>query len=269
MSNFLTGLVRRGAGLPLPVTIRPASGPQPMPASVTVSPHVREPTPKENQAESPVSSESAMNTEIKNLNCAGPAPAIPWPESTPSDAVEVASLQPRMERAMAPQPVAPSRAVSSTFGVSESRPVSRHTGMDEKPSPVEPSSTHVRPVPEVPETAVPVRSVREGSPPRQTPRDAPAPQAAVRQDAARSVVPHPAPKPERLAVGQSPLPAASAPAIASRGTTPEKRTIQVKIGKVEIRSSQPAPVVRTTRPPSTGGFDDFKLARNYLDRSLR
>src|ERR1019366_1862060 len=34
MSNFVTGLVRRGAGLPQPVSIRPALGPAQMPASL-------------------------------------------------------------------------------------------------------------------------------------------------------------------------------------------------------------------------------------------
>jgi hypothetical protein len=270
VSNFLTGLVRRGAGLPLPVTILPAHGPQQIPASVTVSSQVRELAPEENQAESPVSNRSVMNTEIKKADSAGPPLAIQLPERAPSDVVEVTALHPRMERPIAPQPVAPSPDVSATFAVLERRPVSRRAGMYEKPSPAEPISTQIRPAPEAPEILPPSRAVREGSPPLQPPRRAQESQAAVRQDAARSVVPlRPVPKQEQLPVARPSQPAASAAAIASRGATPEKRSIQVKIGKVEIRSSQPAPVVRTTRPPSTGGFDDFKLARNYLDRNPR
>jgi len=50
----------------------------------------------------------------------------------------------------------------------------------------------------------------------------------------------------------------------------ESRSIQVKIGRVEIRSSQPAlAVARTPRPSGTSGFEDLRMARIYLDRSAR
>src|SRR5262249_21943488 len=53
-------------------------------------------------------------------------------------------------------------------------------------------------------------------------------------------------------------------------TPSESRSIQVKIGRVEIRSSQPAlPVVRTPRTAGTSGFEDLRLARTYLDRGAR
>jgi hypothetical protein len=260
MSNFLTGLVRRGAGLPLPASIRPAAGPQQIAASVPVSPQVLEPTAKENPAESLVSSGSAMNTEIRKADFAGPSPAIQWPERTLSHAVAVAS----------PQPAAPSPAPSPKFGIDETRLVSHRTGMDEKPSSAGPITARILPTHEVQETGSPLRAVREGSSPQQTPRRGPEPQAAVPQDAAVNAVPvRPVPKQERLPVVRLSQPAAASSAISSRRATEEKRSIQVKIGKVEIRSSQPAPTVRTTRPASTGGFADFNLARNYLDRNLR
>jgi len=47
----------------------------------------------------------------------------------------------------------------------------------------------------------------------------------------------------------------------------ETHNIQVRIGKVEIRSTQPAPVVRAPRRTGTSGFEDLKMARSYFNRA--
>jgi hypothetical protein len=49
----------------------------------------------------------------------------------------------------------------------------------------------------------------------------------------------------------------------------EARNIHVKIGKVEIRSTQPAPPGPSARPAPRTGFADFSLVRAYLDRAHR
>jgi hypothetical protein len=51
---------------------------------------------------------------------------------------------------------------------------------------------------------------------------------------------------------------------------PEPSRIQVRIGKVEIRASPPvAPPTRAARPNGSSGFSELRLARAYLDRSYR
>jgi hypothetical protein len=49
----------------------------------------------------------------------------------------------------------------------------------------------------------------------------------------------------------------------------ESHNIQVKIGRVEIRSIQPQATPRLPAAKKTGGFDDLKLSRTYFDRGLR
>jgi hypothetical protein len=182
-----------------------------------------------------------------------------------------------MEQSVAPRPAAPSPTASPEVAIDETRMVSRYTGRTEWHEPSRPPTTQILPAPEVHEAAATLPDIQEGRPQLQVPRSAAGPQAATRQDAGLNVTSvRPAREQEQSSIVRASQAAAPTPAISIKNATPEKRSIQVekrsiqvRIGRVEIRSTQPAPVVRTVRPPSTGGFDDFKLARNYLDRNSR
>lgn len=95
------------------------------------------------------------------------------------------------------------------------------------------------------------------------------PEPAPRPDAVSPIAPtHPPLGAESITVARV-QPASTAAARSGAEGAQVSRGIQVKIGKVEIRSSQPAPVVRTNRAMRTSGFDDLRLARTYLDRGTR
>jgi hypothetical protein len=51
---------------------------------------------------------------------------------------------------------------------------------------------------------------------------------------------------------------------------PQPPRIQVRIGKVEVRASQPAPPpARIARSKVSGGFAELALARAHLNRTYR
>jgi hypothetical protein len=93
---------------------------------------------------------------------------------------------------------------------------------------------------------------------RPEPKPRPDPVSSVAKD-------HPLLKPESVVMGRVP---STPPAGGSHEPRPaqETRNIQVKIGKVEIRSNQPTPALRKTPPSRTSGFDNLRLTRTYLDR---
>jgi hypothetical protein len=235
VSSFLTGVVRRGAGLPLPVTIRPAMGPQQIAPSLPVSHQGRESDVQQRLAGLLVP--AASRQEIRNIearNCEPPLP-MQLPARIPRDSGDQGSPRARAG-ATVPAPQDSSREP-------ERRRVPLHRGAADYPSPPEPVVSHSLPRPRT--TVTDVAEVREGGRKHQMPDVPPAAQPGTRQGAV-----------------------ASAGTI-SRGDAHEKRNIQVKIGRVEIRSNQVAPTVRPGRPNATRGFDDFKLSRNYFDRNLR
>lgn len=266
MSNFVTGLVRRGAGLPQPVSIRPALGPAQIPASLPPA----GPEPIAAQSPAVALSDYGRGWDVgpgDSSALTGPAPlpgpqpaAAPepvnrWPAKPSATTEETLSLQPRSElpRTTPPAPLQvrgedrwspraadgvrplPPPSPSTTAAAETGENLARHTLRLQE----DPRSPIARPEPRTLPGAV------SGSTPI-----------------------HPLPRPESIAIARvQPAPAASASS--GRGKTQDSRSIQVKIGKVEIRSSQPAPAARPNRPSRTSGFDDLRLARTYLDRGSR
>jgi hypothetical protein len=254
VNNFVTGLVRRSAGLPLPSAVRPALG-------VAIIP------PAEG-----VSEGSALEQPAEAKVDRGPDAFSPEPASS---RLLVANSSPM---------------VSETRPSFEDRPANK-----EKPLPVQPRMEPFRPsIPDaVPYTApviepgaAPVTDERNLQSPAWQPSLAPrnaeiesgtAPDAVSRPasmqfpeavDSARApseLIPRPEP-PTASGAAES-LPTATASS--GPGNAHETRNIKVSIGKVEIRTSQPASVVQSPRPARQSGFDDLRLARTYLDRGAR
>jgi hypothetical protein len=79
----------------------------------------------------------------------------------------------------------------------------------------------------------------------------------------RTAVPVPEQKPEAMAARRA---ASSPPSMPSQEATSESRNIQVRIGKVEIRSNPPAQLVQVPQRKPATWFDDLKMARNYFSR---
>jgi hypothetical protein len=259
MTNFVTGLVCRGAGLPLPSSVRPAAG-SPSTASMegsraldpshaefvgdrgfgfdVVRPEPSSSTARVSASASQVTSESERVTEKRSVR-----------------ERETLPIQPRMEVSRASRLTAEqipdedysSRRADNGARPAESSPLVRASATDENSE---------RRLPQEPGEPVIARVEPKAPPP------------AASNLAPTHLLPKPEPsdKPERSEVGRVAEPAASANASSNRGRSPESRSIQVKIGKVEIRSNQPAPVVQVTRASRTSGFDDLQLQRTYLDR---
>jgi hypothetical protein len=252
LNNFATGLVRRSAGLTFPAAVRPALGA----ANIPHAAELTEPTivgPKQDaQTNHDVTSISAEPATPRKLMSA-PTPPAPSEtrrivEAPPVSREERIPLQPRMDT------FPPSIAGND----SRSAPVTQ----PELPSliPARISQPPVWQEPSAP-TSTPIE-----------PRPAPGPNARptvahlpepVRASADLS------PKPESLAALEETVAAGPENASANHGRSPEVRNIQVKIGKVEIRSTQPVSVAPAPRPTRTSGFDDLRLARTYLDRGVR
>jgi hypothetical protein len=260
MSNFVTGLVRRGAGLPQPVSIRPALGQAQMPASLPPA------GPGQIPAQSPAVALSDYGRGLDDgprdfSALTGPAARLPGPEPAP-----------------APEPVnrwaaKPSATPQETFSLQPRSEPPRTT-----PPPTlqvrgeDRSSLRVLPPPSLTTTAAETGENLERHTPRlqeDTRSPIARPEPRTLPGAVSGTTPaHPLPRPESIAIARvQPAPAASASS--GRGKTQDSRSIQVKIGKVEIRSSQPAPATRPNRPSRTSGFDDLRLARTYLDRGSR
>jgi hypothetical protein len=252
MNNFVKGLVRRSAGLPSVLAVRPAIGVAGLP-------------PAENTAEGPA------------IEC-----AVPGKES-------LDGMSPEPEQAR-PSVAASTPIVSETRLSVENRPPSQ-----QEPSSVQPRVEPFRP--HVPTDGPTARAVVEPAtlpaieehnmqPPVWQPSSPPAnapieprmgpdlvpkhasPELLEAVDSARDssqLLPRPEPPPTHGPADSLPMVTASS----GQANAPETRNIKVSIGKVEIRSNQPANVVQVPRPSRTSGFDDLRLARTYLDRSAR
>jgi hypothetical protein len=231
VSNFVTDLVRRGAGLPPPFSIRPAACPTEMPASPPAS------------AENLASSQGIT-----------PSPAV-----APSDRgrrLDISRPDSPVPTKAAPAPVGTSQVqgehCSSARAANESGPLPPPSALTMGPAAT--SENLERHTPPLEEHNLPLIALPEPNP---------------SPDAVLSPTPvHPLPRPEPSAIARV-QPARAPSASGGREKTQDSRSIQVKIGKVEIRSDQPAAVVRRTRPSRTPGFDDMRLARTYLDRGTR
>ena len=267
MSNFVTGLVRRGAGLPQPVSIRPALGQAQMPASLPAA------GPEQNAAESPAVALSdyghgldvgphdfsALIRPAAPLpgpqSAPAPEPGNRWPAKPSATKEETLLLQPRSEPPRTTPP-----ATWQVRGEDRSSPRAADAVRPLPPS--SPPTTAAAETGENLERHTPrLQEDTRSRIARPEPRTLPG--------AVSGTTPaHPLPRPESIAIARvQPAPAASASS--GRGKTQESRSIQVKIGKVEIRSSQPAPAARPNRPSRTSGFDDLRLARTYLDLGSR
>jgi hypothetical protein len=270
VSSFVTGLVRRAAGLPQPVSIRPATVPDQIWASPSAAPE-----DFGSRHEALLSSAAALGEHRRDsylgrpdLSAQAAAPQLPqpqpeaapqpveqWPERQSAQTNETTlRLRPRSEPT--PAPVAALQ-------------IKRE---DRSPSRVA-DEVEVLPPPSL--SAAP-RAAALGNLERNPP--------TIRGDTPPTIVPsrltlhadtfsalrpaHSLPGPESITAGRV-RPAPTATASSGRDRTQESRSIQVKIGKVEIRSNQPVPVAATNRPIRASSFDDFRLARTYLDRGAR
>jgi hypothetical protein len=218
MSSFVGGLVRRGAGLPQPVAVRPAAGPGQLP--------------------------SAMPAAVE--------------QDLSAAAQQVASIERARDRSEVSERPVEIRERTTTL---EPRSTLPHA-VSQTDAPVPAAITHTpKPSPQ-PDRIIETRqpSIRETAPP---PSVRPEPRMEAMQ---APVIERPVPRPELDIAGRVP-PAPVGPKSTERTKAPETRDIQVKIGKVEIRSSQPAPAARPAPPVRASGFDHLRLARTYLDRS--
>jgi len=263
VSNFLKSLVQRGAGLPLPVTIRPAAGPGQQAGSASVSHEESETNPDVMTRASLVKDESALAGEVPNADFAEQnnstlhqaAVTLPEPRSTTQSPLPI--------RLPVASPTIASPEMSADEGQPRPHPISSNS------QPQEPlAATRTSTATGEQERATPSPFLQENRPGAQPLPSKPEPRVIPQDVAVDSLPSRLAPQQEHFLVVRLPQPAPSATRVVEKRTTPE-RSIQVKIGRVEIRSNQPATVVKPTRPPSSGGFDNWKLARTYLDRSLR
>jgi hypothetical protein len=263
MSSFVTGLVRRAAGIPQPVSIRPAVGPAQIPvfpstASQELEGH-QEVLPPPDAAERNHNRES----DFERGRPVFPGQAVPASESHPQPGA-------------APEPVKPGPKL----------PVKREETTQVLLPRIEAAATPVtaspvlredRWLPHLADEAPVVPPLAPAATPEHQDRPTPPPAEAQRKTARLEPGPpletvsagsRPLPGPESIAA-PSVQPARPAAASGNRERSEESRSIQVKIGKVEIRSPQPAPVVRANPRLRTTGFDDLRLSRTYLDRSTR
>lgn len=221
MSGFVRGLVGRGAGLPLAVAIRPATGPAQLPGSLPIGAG-RE----DSEMAAPAIVQPVVNAE---------APRITEQRIEVTERAPV--LEPRRETASAPaQPVLP--AAQSRETMSAAPPVAPVVAP--KPAMAEAMAATMRrpePRPDLWAQAIPV----------------PAPE-------------RPRPQLQAAAIARRDPSAPPAASSKEKGGPQESRSIQVKIGKVEIRSTQPAPAAGPAPRTRVSGFDSLRLARTYLDR---
>jgi hypothetical protein len=241
MNHFLAGIVRRGAGMPSPVTLRPAIGPMNIPLGAPSA------------ADAPVEAVPSSRSDARP-----DAPLL----TQPRESRQMDSRRNTEDRAL-PEPVTHVESRSQ----SPVEPASQPPVFSTRPAivnAVEPD----RVIPPVLKPA-PERSEVSASPrPASIPQSAPpaAPVATVLHPAPASIVQEVLVKPELKAAPTPGIHREKAAVPPAGRTSAESRNIQVKIGKIEIRSTQPAPVVPASRPAAKGGFDDLSLARNYLDR---
>jgi len=258
MSNFLTGVVRRGAGLAMPVTVRPARGPEQVPAAVPASAEALPGIESEGRAlsERPANS---MTSESMVQSAVQPEPRhessfLPLNRISSSRAEELethTTVRPKVE--------------INRLEVAEKTEVrvANDQALAIQPSGLERDSA---------EPTLTVSPVKETKPRTEEPRTSQMKSLVRPVSEISSVERKTSPKQERQAVAPAPARAESARAShagSQSKATPEKKSINVKIGRVEIRSAQPAPVVQRPRATTSTGFDDARLSRLYLDRNMR
>lgn len=242
MSTFLAGVVQRGAGIASPVTIRPSTTPRDLPLTMPslTAPDAQEELPAASSARRESIPEPFPSTpHPAMMRPAGPAVVLP-PHSSLTDRTDPMPRSENPSRVTARGETAPDRV-----GEIRSRPA-RIDPIDTAPAATG-RSGRAEPAVPAPPTIVP--ATHAGAIPAR-----PAPWKGLEQRLEPSVA------------GRPPT-GTSSPTRA--GAAAETRNIQVKIGKVEIRSTPPAPPGPSARPGPRGGFADFSLVRTYLDRAHR
>jgi hypothetical protein len=260
VSDFVNGLVRRGAGLPSPVAVLPASGTRltgnalpPVEAGLPGGEEQIAQIVEQNATALGEPASTARTPPSAARQPAGPTPAphaeaVQW-QTIPTRIESHVSLSSVGQHADAPATREVAPAIDSP-GVAASEPGKRLAL-----SPCIPADQIERKANSSAafSQTIPQPGKQSSQPPEIHPGVA----------EFRAAMPVREQKPEAMA----PRPTASSlPSVASHETARESRTIQVRIGKVEIRSSQPPTVVQAIRRAPTTAFDDLKMVRNYFSR---
>ena len=259
MTSYLQGVVRRGAGVAMPVTVRPSRGPEHVP---TAQPGFTEAPP-----------ETKTDDVVLHGNPVAPAMNGPITQSQagPEPRHEAASFAPAV---IAARPVETELHGPMTPRVEISKPEVRATLRERTAQ--EPAAVlePLRAERDLAIATAPIMPVKEITAPRESaPFSQARPVSPSTDESPAAVERKLSPKLERQISPQPQARAKTSRASASgvtsvKATAPDK-TINVKIGRVEIRSAQPAPVAPRPRANSTRGFDDARLSRLYLDRNMR
>jgi hypothetical protein len=279
MSNFVNGLVRRGAGLPLPMMVRPSLSPRNVPVALEPHPASLDPSSAGSPGEStqppavgPLIVDSASPSAVR----AQTFPQIPTPEPFVRSRLPGRSPLETKEALEIPDeaPAAAPPITQQITVLDENRPALHPSPNHQSPKCLDKTATAPKPV-----------AITALLPPASQGHDATKPGHARDSDAVmrsehgrrssgdprRQATPAVGPTrvPPRQEAASLAVSVRQARAVAPKkeaGARSEPRNIQVKIGRVEIRTSQPAPPVRATGKKATGGFADLKLARAHLDR---
>ncbi len=264
MSNFVAGLVRKGAGLPSPVAVRPSMRPHNVPGPIeaptsAISLSGNAPDSLTTGEDSPLAARGAADEQrVVIFRPRGLLSGMHQLEETSAE-IDVPLSIPQMRRSVAPQPhagpavtpeVVPQTPRSNAGNATASRSLVR---------PATAPSPNGEPVLEQAS-----RSASTSSPvsePKQRGQ-----RSHLAEDLKSALLPvKVVPRQESRIVVSTARPSASAPQQIKQAREP--RSIQVKIGRVEIRSTQPSAPTRATRKPATSGFADLTIARAHLDRS--
>jgi hypothetical protein len=252
VSTFLTGLVRRGAGLPSPVAIRPVTVPGPM-------------------ADAGVMSNDGCAIDEKAVGTSSAQNIVTTPVTADSTARIEPAVQPGAILASVPRstevraPVVPQK---ETTRVTESE-TERAVPQSSRPVTAvqkAPVSVHLHPALSISTDTVPVAANQSKA--REVGETPPA-NIRLRLNSLQSNAAIPAIEPARqrqLEVSRPTQSRAALPQVVTRESAREIQKIEVRIGKVEIRSTQPSPVVQARRRAGTSGFEDLNMARNYFSR---
>jgi hypothetical protein len=269
VSSFLSNLVRRGAGLPPAVTPRPAV-PSPSPSSlsaeaVAADPADRGPGAVPATADSAPDRQAIPGERTGEVHAARIVDRLPAPALTPAPTFTVSSARPDVSaiRSAREAPAVPMTHDAVSARPAPERPRLSHAAVDRDhdaivtPAPV-PTPAMSRTADNAPAVAARVEPSRVAPP-----SSAVTPQPLKPRPDASNV-------PSASLVRPAATPRVLAPSAAFDVAPAAAPDVQVRIGKVEIRASQPAaPLARAARPKGSSGFAELALARAHLNRNYR